>query len=99
MAVGLPESWPDWVLKLAQAGLFWMAKVSALPSLSVALGWNEYEAPATTLVSGVPEMLGADWVAGAVEVAGAVSGAVLGPDDEPLPPQPVSPVSISAHRT
>ena len=95
-AVGIPVRSPDPVSNVAHAGLFWIAKVSASPSLSEALGWKEYGVPTITVVTGVPEIVGAD----AGVVAGAVSGKLAGPDeDPPLPPQPASPMSDSAHRT
>ena len=40
-AVGVPDSCPVVVLKLAQAGLFLIEKVSGLPSGSLAVGVNE----------------------------------------------------------
>ena len=57
--LGVPESRPLAMLKLAHAGLFCTEKLSVLPLGPLAAGWNEYGVPARSLVAGVPEMLGA----------------------------------------
>src|SRR6185295_8447185 len=67
---GVPESLPVEVLKLAQEGLFWMLKVSALPSASLAVGWKLYASPAVTDVGGDPAIVGA-------RLAGAVVSTVI----------------------
>src|SRR5262245_1250837 len=41
VAVGVPESLPVEVLKVAHDGLLRIEKISALPSGSFAVGWNE----------------------------------------------------------
>src|SRR5690606_32769197 len=56
---GVPASRPVVVSKLAQAGLLTTAKVRAWRSASLAVGWNEYACCSSTLVAGVPEMIGA----------------------------------------
>src|SRR5262249_50834809 len=58
VALGVPESLPVVVLNVAQAGLLRMEKVSALPSGSFAVGWNEYDAPTAAVAAGVPEIVG-----------------------------------------
>ena len=40
VAVGVPLKRPVVVLKVAQAGRFWMAKPRELPSVSAATGWK-----------------------------------------------------------
>jgi hypothetical protein len=70
--LGLPESWPVEVLKLAQEGEFWMANVIAPPSVSLAVGVKLYWVPTCAPVEGVPEIVA---VAG-VTVATAVVAAV-----------------------
>lgn len=57
--VGVPESLPVEVLKLAQEGLFLIEKVMPWPSGSEATGWNTYWEPAVTFGAGVPEIVGA----------------------------------------
>jgi len=66
---GVPESLPVEVLKLAQDGLFWMLKVSVLPSASLAVGWKLYACPAVTEVAGDPVIVGARFVGGAAATA------------------------------
>src|SRR5262245_9060277 len=61
-AVGVPESWPFAVLKVAHCGRFAMENVSLSPSASLAVGTKEYVAPTAIVVIGVPEMLGAVFV-------------------------------------
>ena len=81
--------------------------VSASPSVSEALGWNEYFAPATTVMAGVPVMEGGLIVAGAVSVeVGGVEEVEVGDVDEaasglvetPSLPQPVAATASVAHR-
>ena len=57
-AVGVPESLPVDVLKIAHAGLFRTLKVSALPSGSRAVGWKEYATPTVAVVGGEPVIVG-----------------------------------------
>jgi len=57
-AVGVPESLPVDVLKLAHEGLFRMESVTVLPSGSFTLGWKEYAVPTFALVAGVPVIVG-----------------------------------------
>ena len=58
-AVGVPCKEPVVVLNVAHAGVVLMLNVSVVPAFgSLAVGVNEYGAPATTLVGGAPEMLG-----------------------------------------
>jgi hypothetical protein len=57
-AVGVPDSRPVVVLKLAHVGRFTMLKVSALPLASAAVGVNEYALPTATDVAGEPDMVG-----------------------------------------
>src|SRR5262245_25862253 len=65
--VGVPDSLPVVVLNVAHVGLFVMANVSVSPLASDAVGWKLYAVPATRLVDGVPEIVGAVFVgAGAV---------------------------------
>jgi hypothetical protein len=40
-AVGVPESWPVLLLKVAHAGWPTIENVRVPPAASVALGWNE----------------------------------------------------------
>ena len=57
-AVGVPESCPVLVLKVAQDGLPEIEKVSVLPLGSVVVGVKLYALPAITEVGGVPLMVG-----------------------------------------
>ncbi len=66
---GMPLSCPVVVLNVAHEGLLEMANVSVLPSASDAAGWNEYCAPACTVVAGVPVILGGVLVGGAAGIA------------------------------
>jgi hypothetical protein len=70
----VPVSNPDVVSKVAHFGMLVTENVSASPSVSEALGWNEYLVPATTVAVGVPVIEGGLTVAGAVSVA--VAGGV-----------------------
>ena len=54
----MPLSCPVLELKVAHEGLLVMLKVSAPPLGSVVVGVNEYAWPATTLVAGVPLIVG-----------------------------------------
>ena len=56
---GVPMSAPVVVLKLAQLGLLLMLNVSGSLSGSLAVGAKLYEASCTTLVAGVPDIIGA----------------------------------------
>jgi hypothetical protein len=56
--VGAPDSSPVPELKLAHAGGFRMAKVNGLPAGSLAVGTKSYVEPATTLVGGLPLIVG-----------------------------------------
>ena len=47
------------MLKLAQEGLFCTENDSGMPLGPLAEGWKEYVFPATTLIAGVPEIVGA----------------------------------------
>ena len=57
-AVGVPESRPVDVLKLAHDGRLRMENVRALPSGSFAVGWNEYGLPTVAVLGGVPVSVG-----------------------------------------
>src|SRR4051794_28057111 len=56
--VGVPESCPVDVLKLAHAGLLAIVKRRVVLSGSVAVGRNEYGEPTYTQLEGAPEMVG-----------------------------------------
>ena len=56
--VGVPETVPVAMLKVAQEGRFCTLKESASPSVSLAVGVKLYAFPATSAVEGVPEMVG-----------------------------------------
>jgi hypothetical protein len=58
--LGVPLNRPVEVSKLAQSGRFWIEKVNVSPSVSLAVGANEYADPASTVVAGVPEIVGAE---------------------------------------
>jgi hypothetical protein len=70
VVAGVPVNAPVEVLKLAQAGLFWIENVSTSPSASAAIGVKLYACPATTEPDGVPLMVGAR-LAGAAGVTAA----------------------------
>ena len=55
--VGVPDSCPVLLLKLAQAGLPEIVKAGVLPSESLAVGVNEYLLPVATVVAGVPDIV------------------------------------------
>ena len=55
----MPERRPVAALKVAQVGLLTIENVSVWPSGSDAVGWNEYDCSAVTLVAGVPLIEGA----------------------------------------
>jgi hypothetical protein len=57
-AVGVPLRRPVVVLNVAQVGLLRIENVSALPSGSLAAGWNEYADPTLAVVDGVPLIVG-----------------------------------------
>ena len=90
---------PDAVSKVAHFGMLSIENVNASPSVSEALGWNEYFVPATTVALGVPEIEGGltDSVAvgGGVEVD-AVVAAVEGLVATPSPLQPAA-ATAKAH--
>jgi hypothetical protein len=44
-ATGVPESKPLLLLKVAQAGLFWMLKLTVWPLAALTVGTNEYCRP------------------------------------------------------
>ena len=56
-AVGVPDSCPVLVLKVAQAGLPVIVKAGVLPSESLAVGVNEYLLPVVAVVAGVPDIV------------------------------------------
>jgi hypothetical protein len=60
---GTPLSRPEDELNVAQAGRLLMLKVSGLPSGSLALGKKLYGWSSTTVVGGVPPMVGGEFVA------------------------------------
>jgi hypothetical protein len=66
-AAGVPCNRPVVVLNVAHGGRLVIEYVNALPSGSLAVGWNEYAVPTITEVAGVPEMTGARF--GALETA------------------------------
>ena len=75
VSFGLPESCPVEVLNVAQEGAFWMEKVMAPPSESLAVGVKLYWVPTVTPVVGVPLIVAVVAVAGlptsfAVELVG-----------------------------
>jgi hypothetical protein len=92
--LGVPLSWPVEVLKVAQLGMLVIVKVSVPPLGSVVLGVNVYFCPATTLVAGLPEIVGeledpppelpVDWP---VEVWEPDCAADEASDEPLLPPQ------------
>src|SRR5579863_4019809 len=57
-AVGTPLSKPVAVLKLAHEGRFVTENDSVAPAGPLAVGWNEYALPATSVVAGAPEIVG-----------------------------------------
>jgi hypothetical protein len=57
-ALGVPDSWPVLVLKLAHEGLFRIEKVRGLPAGSLALGVKLYAAPTVADVAGAPLIVG-----------------------------------------
>jgi hypothetical protein len=90
-AVGVPESCPVAILKLAQAGLLVTLKVSVAPLWPAACGVKLYTDPATAVVIGVPVIVGGvvavdDDVVEVVDVeevdVDVVDGAVGGADIE-----------------
>ena len=97
----MPVSNPDVVSNVAHFGMLEIENVNASPSVSEALGWNEYCVPATTVTLGVPVIEGGltDCVAvggGVVEVVAAgVEGFVV---DTPSPLQPAAATASVAHR-
>ena len=79
---GVPVSCPVLVSKVAQSGTLEIAKVSASPSASEAVGVKTYVLPAITLVAGDPEICGAallGFVGGPVMPEGELSGPPLTP--------------------
>jgi hypothetical protein len=71
LLVGVPDSRPVEVLKVAQEGLFTMANASAWPSGSLADGVKLYAIVACTDVDGEPEMDGAELGGGVTVIANA----------------------------
>jgi hypothetical protein len=59
-ACGVPESCPVLALKLVQAGLLAIEKVSGLPLGSVVVGVNPYAEPTVTEVGGEPLIVGGE---------------------------------------
>lgn len=96
-AAGVPVKEPDAVSKLAHDGRFSTEKVSASPAVSAALGWNEYFAPAITVVAGVPEIEGGFTAAVSLAVAGAAEVAAE-LEELPSPPQAVARTDTAAHK-
>jgi hypothetical protein len=94
LEAGVPVSAPVVVLKLAQAGLLVIEKVSVLPLGSVVLGVKLYAVPAVTDVAGVPLIVGGDEVVVdepppvGVDDPDEVSGALVGLGVTPSPEQP-----------
>jgi hypothetical protein len=58
-ATGVPCRRPVVVLNVAHVGRFTMLNVSVPPSLSLAVGVNEYCVATVAVVGGVPEIVGA----------------------------------------
>jgi hypothetical protein len=56
--VGVPLRRPVVVLKVAHVGRLVIENVNASPLTSLADGWKAYALPTTTLVLGVPEIVG-----------------------------------------
>ena len=96
---------PDVVSNVAHFGMLAIEKVNASPVVSEALGWNEYEVPATTVALGVPVMVGglteSVAVGGVVEVEPVevedVAAGEPGLVETPSPPQPAA-STTHAHR-
>ena len=59
VVAGVPDSWPEAMLNVAQLGLFCTLKLRVLPLGSVVVGVKLYAVPAVTEVAGVPEIVGA----------------------------------------
>jgi hypothetical protein len=56
--VGVPVNRPVVLENVAHVGRLTIEKVSGSPLASLAAGWNVYALPATTVVAGVPEIVG-----------------------------------------
>src|SRR5687767_5641203 len=79
-APGVPCSAPVVTLKVAHDGRLAIENVKALPSASVAVGWNAYAVPCVAVAAGEPEIVGARLLVAAVTViANAGSEAERGP--------------------
>jgi hypothetical protein len=70
LVAGFPLKAPVTLLKLAHEGLLAIVKVSLSLFASEAVGTNEYVAPATTVVIGVPEICGGVLLGGVGDVGG-----------------------------
>jgi hypothetical protein len=68
---------------VAQAGLFWMAKLNGSPSASWAAGWNEYDCPSAATIAGEPEICGALLVEPRIGEGLFSAGLELDPDGPP----------------
>jgi hypothetical protein len=79
--LGVPDSRPVVVLKLAHDGLLAMLNVSVLPFGSLAVGVKAYAFPAVTERAGEPLIVGGEFVevAARTEIANAGSEAVVLP--------------------
>lgn len=80
-AAGVPLRRPVAELNVAHEGLPVIEKVSAAPLGLVVVGWNEYPDPATTVVAGVPEMVGGG---AAFDPVTVIENAGRAADAEPL---------------
>ena len=79
-AVGVPDSWPDLALNVAQGGLAEIEKLSFAPLAPVALGRNMYALATVARVPGVPEILGGGGgAAGSTLMVNCGSDAVCAP--------------------
>src|SRR5262245_46415140 len=74
-APGVPCRVPFAALNVAQVGLFAIANVSVLPSASAAVGRKLYAVPCLAVVGGVPEIVGARLLVGAVTLIANVGSA------------------------
>jgi hypothetical protein len=81
-ATGVPLSWPVVTLNVAHDGLPVIAKVSAYPAASEALGWKRYAVPTVARVAGLPEIeivAGVGGASAATEIVNAGNDAVSEP--------------------
>lgn len=84
-AVGVPDSVPVAMLKVAQAGMFWTLKESAAPA-SLACGVKAYAVPTVSVVAGVPVMLGGALTGGGAAAVAADTLMVKGASDAAAKP-------------